>query len=307
MSTPEIADSGAELLHDAVDIHIHTAPDIFARNVTAESAARQAKAAGMAAIVVKSHSTDTSARAQLASEAVDFPVFGGVALNHPVGGINHHAVIESARQGGRLVWMPTIGARHFRRLAGGAPMLASVIPADEPGLTVLDGGNLTAAALRVLDAVAEADLTLASGHLAPAETIALFEAARARGIERLIVTHPHVPFVAMSVPEMKALADLGAYLELTDHQPIAERVEVIRAIGVEHCLLSTDGGTVEEPTPVERLRSSVLGLAAAGFSEAEIRYLASSVPLYLVGLGPRPEAGALRSARSEGGAPSDQR
>lgn len=280
---------GDELLRDAVDIHIHTAPDIFARNVTAESAAMQAKAAGMAGIVVKSHSTDTAARAELARDAVGFPVFSGIALNHPVGGLNHHAVIESARQGGRIVWMPTIGARHFRQLAGGAPMLASVIPADEPGLSVLVGDRLTDAALRVLDAVAGAGLTLASGHLSPQETIALFEAARARDIQRLVVTHPHVPFVAMSVAEMKTLAELGAYLEFTDHQPIAERVAIIREVGVAHCLLSTDGGTVEEPTPVQRLRSSVLGLVAAGFSDGDIRYLTSTVPRYLVGLGPRPE------------------
>lgn len=293
MTAPAARVEGGELLRDAVDLHIHTAPDIFRRNVTAESAARQAKAAGMAGIVVKSHSTDTAARAQLAGEAAEFPVFGGIALNYPVGGINHHAVIESARQGGRVVWMPTIAARHFRQLAQGAPMLASVIPADEPGLTVLAGDRLTDAALRVLDAVAGADLTLASGHLAPDETIALFEAARSRGIVRLIVTHPHVPFVAMSVAEMKVLAGMGAYLELTDHQPIAERADVIRTVGVAHCLLSTDGGTVEEPTPLQRLRTSIAGLAAAGLSDDELRYLAGAVPRYLVGLGPRPDAGEL--------------
>ena len=99
----------SELLHDAIDIHIHTAPDIFERNVTAESAAADAMAAGMGAIVVKSHSTDTAARAETASLAIGFPVYGGVALNYPVGGINHHAVIETARQGGKIVWMPTIG------------------------------------------------------------------------------------------------------------------------------------------------------------------------------------------------------
>ena len=293
-STPD------SLLHDAVDIHIHTAPDIFPRNVTAESAAQQAKVAGMAAIVVKSHSTDTSARAALASDAVNFPVFGGVALNYPVGGLNHHAVVESARQGGRIVWMPTISARRFRELAGGAPMLASVIPSDEPGLTVLTGDRLTDEALRVLDAIAVAGLTLASGHLAPTETIALFEAARTRGIERLVVTHPHVPFVAMNIGEMQVLAEMGAYLELTDHQPISERVHVIRAVGVEHCLVSTDGGTVEEPTPVERLRTSTAGLRSAGFSDVEIAYMAGAVPRHLVGLGPRPTLKRTPSAPANG-------
>jgi len=50
----------------------------------------------MAAIVVKSHSTDTAARAQTAREITGFPVFGGVALNYPVGGLNEYAVLETA-------------------------------------------------------------------------------------------------------------------------------------------------------------------------------------------------------------------
>lgn len=278
------------LLRNAIDVHIHTGPDIFERNVTAESAAVEAKEAGMAAIVVKSHSTDTAARAELASKATGFPVFGGVALNYPVGGINHHAVIETARQGGKIVWMPTIGARHFRKLAHGAPMLASVIPPDEPGLTVLEGEKLTPAARRVLEEVATADLTLASGHLAPEETIALFEAARELGIERLIVTHPHVSFVEMNVTDMKYLAGLGAHIELIDEESIADRANVIRAVGVSHCLISTDGGKVSEPTPVRRLQRTLEGLVNEGFSAEEIGIMAGDVPRYLLGLGGRPES-----------------
>jgi hypothetical protein len=51
----------------------------------------------MAAIAVKSHSTDTSAQAETASRRTGFPVVGGVALNYPVGGLNPYAVQESAR------------------------------------------------------------------------------------------------------------------------------------------------------------------------------------------------------------------
>ena len=73
------------LLRGAVDLHIHTAPDIFPRSVDAIEAAEEAKAAGMAAIAVKSHSTDTSSRAETARRRTGFPVVGGVVLNYPVG------------------------------------------------------------------------------------------------------------------------------------------------------------------------------------------------------------------------------
>ncbi len=310
MSNPDERTSAlftpSDLLRNAIDIHIHSAPDIFERNVTAESAAVEASEAGMAAIVVKSHSTDTAARALTASRVTGFPVFGGVALNYPVGGINHHAVIETARQGGKIVWMPTIGARHFRKLAHGAPMLASVIPPDEPGLTVLSGDKLTPAALRVLEAVATADLALASGHLAPEETIVLFEAAREFGIERLIVTHPHVSFVEMSLNHMKYLAGLGAYIELIDEESIADRAEVIRSVGVSHCLISTDGGKVSEPTPVRRLQRTLEGFANEGFSSEDIHHMAGEVPRYLLGLGSRPEARQIAVATADEGVPSER-
>lgn len=86
------------LLKGAIDTHIHTAPDIYPRSVTVVEAAHGARAAGMKAILVKSHCTDTSDRAELASKLTGFAVFGGVTLNYPVGGLNIHAVRESIRR-----------------------------------------------------------------------------------------------------------------------------------------------------------------------------------------------------------------
>ena len=66
------------LLKGAIDTHIHTAPDIYPRSVTVIEAAQGARAAGMKAILVKSHSTDTSDRAEIATKLTGFSVFGGV-------------------------------------------------------------------------------------------------------------------------------------------------------------------------------------------------------------------------------------
>jgi hypothetical protein len=270
-------------LRGAVDLHIHTAPDIFPRNVDAFSAAEAARDAGMAAILVKSHSTDTAARAQMARERVGFPVYGGVAQNYAVGGFNPYAVRESAIQGGRMVWLPTIAARHFIRNSAGAGFLAQAIPPGVEGLTAVDDrGELRPEVLDVLDQVAEHGQTLASGHLEAHETRAVFAAAVERGIERLLVTHPHVSFVHMPAEDQVALADLGAYIEITDHETIEERLEVIARVGAGRCVLSTDGGTVEAPTPVERLTRFVLALREAGIPEADIRTMAATNPSRLL-------------------------
>ena len=239
----------------------------------------------MRAIVVKSHSTDTSARAEMAAEIAQFPVYGAVVLNYAVGGLNEYAVLETARQGGRIVWMPTIGARHFIQHAGNAPMLMRAIP---PGVSVLiisqDGIHLDPPVVRILELMAEHGLVLATGHLEPRESGILVEAAVSRGIKRIIVTHPHEAFVSMPTDDVRHLAGLGAFIEFTDNSPFEQRVAMMRAVGTEHCFISTDGGTVEKPSPVVRLTDYLNALLEAGFSDAEVQHMSASVPAYLLGL-----------------------
>ena len=93
-------------------------------------------------------------------------MFGGVVLNYPVGGLNEYAVLETARQGGRVVRMPTINARHFIENSAEAPMLAKAIPPGVSGLTATKNGRLFAAG-RVLDAIAGHGLTLATATCIP--------------------------------------------------------------------------------------------------------------------------------------------
>jgi Family of unknown function (DUF6282) len=112
------------LLRGTLDIHMHTAPDIYPRSVTVPEAANQAKAAGMGAILVKSHCTDTSDRAELTRRLTGFPVYGGVTLNYSVGGLNVHAVREAIRQGGldaqhQRPMLPAACRHHS--LSGGSP------------------------------------------------------------------------------------------------------------------------------------------------------------------------------------------
>lgn len=68
----------------------------------------QAKEMGMKAIVVKNHFFPTAARAQLATSVADFPVYGGIALNLTVGGLNPHAVDFALKMEAKIVWLPTL-------------------------------------------------------------------------------------------------------------------------------------------------------------------------------------------------------
>ena len=102
-----------ELLEGAVDIHIHSAPDIYTRILNDIELALQAQEMGMKAILVKNHFTETAGRARLATDVTGFMVFGGIALNFSVGGINPHAVRAALKLGAKTVWMPTLHSRKF--------------------------------------------------------------------------------------------------------------------------------------------------------------------------------------------------
>jgi len=288
---PEPSVTSVNVLAGAVDLHMHTAPDIYPRSVTTYQAAVQARDAGMAAIVVKSHSTDTASRAELVRKLTGFPVWGGVALNYSVGGINPHAVVETARQGGRIVWMPTTSARNFLAHADNVPTLREKSPLSSEGLVASNDGRLLPEAIEVIQVAATNDLVLASGHLAPDETVLFFEAAVERGVKRLSVTHPHADFIGMSVDQMHHLAQLGALHEMhyafvtsavSPPQRLADLATLIRQVGVQHCYLATDGGQAVNPPPVEMLRLFIEGLKELGFSEEELIYMTRQAPAGLL-------------------------
>ena len=64
------AQQPASDLRGAIDMHVHTAPDSRARSLDALEAARQAKASGMRAIVLKNHYEFTSGWAYLVRKEV---------------------------------------------------------------------------------------------------------------------------------------------------------------------------------------------------------------------------------------------
>lgn len=282
------------LLRGAIDTHIHTAPDIYPRSVTVVEAAKNARAAGMRAILVKSHCTDTSDRAELASKLTDFPVYGGVTLNYPVGGLNIHAVRESIRQGGKQIWMPSTSARSFMEEAESVPTLAKSLPLGVNGMTILqEDGQLLPEVPPILALIAEADIALASSHVYPAEALVLVKAAREAGIKRITITHPHADFLAYTVEQMIELGQMGALLEfhyafatkaVRDPVPVSEFAKTIRIIGPEHCILATDGGQAINPPPHEALRLFIAGILEAGFSDDEIQTMTVCNPSWILGL-----------------------
>lgn len=281
------------LLQGAIDAHIHTAPDVFGRSVDDIQAASQAKAAGMSGIVIKNHFTLTADRARAASEQVGFPVYGSVVLNYYVGGFNPHAVDAAIRFGAKEIWMPTLTAQKHLEMSRYAGHVDKQMGSDG-GLTALDdNGELKQEVMVILEKIARADVALGTAHLSPHESLILVKAARDAGVSKIIVTHPEASFVGMTVPEMKELAGLGAFLEFdyahfTDTMPSpttpAATAQTIREIGAEHCIMATDGGQDNNPPPVEMMRLYIAAMLEQGISPEEIRTMVYANPRIALGV-----------------------
>jgi Family of unknown function (DUF6282) len=195
---------------DMVDLHAHAAPSLLPRHGNEVQTVAAEHAVGFSTVVLKSHEGSTVERAATVGKD---GVYGGIVLNSPVGGANPDAVEVAARLGGRVVWMPTVSSATHK--AGATSPELNVHHGFELSLVeVFDGDRLLPAWHDVLDVVAAHDLVLASGHLAADETVRLFREAARRGVHRLLVNHPKMPFLGWHDDAATELRLLGAHLEL---------------------------------------------------------------------------------------------
>jgi hypothetical protein len=273
---------GLSLLPDylvgAVDLHVHSAPDVDKRRFDDLELARAAKDAGVGAVLIKSHQNSTVERAWLVSQCVPgIRVYGGLVLNETVGGLNPAAVRLALELGARQVWMPTRSARNHRQYH------------DQPGgITILDEqGKLLPAVEEILVALAASDCILGTGHLSPQETSVLIEAAQKLGVSKILVTHPEWGPTYHSWEAQKELATRGGVFfercfvsttHLCGCVPFETIERAIIETGVERTILSTDLGQPETPPPAEGLRLYAERLRSTGFSVDQIRTMMQANP-----------------------------
>jgi len=274
-----------------IDFHNHNAPDVFGRAVDDDEAAQLYMARKMEAIVLKNHVALTADRAWLVRKHnPGIKAFGGVALNGPAGGINPEAVQWMWRmQGGygRVVWLPTFDADNHVKHFKDAPEGIKVVGPDGKALPALR---------EVLKVCAQQKLVLCTGHASPTEVLAIAEAARDAGCDRIVVTHAEFEVVNMSVEQMKKAASMGAKLEIDAMGPLMgpnahlpwmrhwrqvtykESAEHVKAIGAENFVLGTDLGQTGNPSQPDGYAMLVAGLMAEGITKEQIKTMGREVP-----------------------------
>ena len=270
----------------AIDLHAHSDPDSYPRSWDGFEVAKLAQERGMRGVVLKNHWTETAGLAYLARKYATpgFEVFGAVSLDTPVGGVNPQAVrymADVVGHLGRIVWMPTHDSEPEVK-AG---------KENRPFVAVSRNGQLLPEVLEVLSVIAQNDLTLATGHVTPAEAFLIMREAKKRGVQRMIVTHPLLGLGgAMTIEQLQEAAKLGAYIEFTAGTVSragagtgARASTSIRKVGPAMCFVASDSGLPGNNHP-DALALAAKALRAAGFTEKELNMMFKDNPAKLVKL-----------------------
>ncbi|MBX5466572.1 MAG: cytosolic protein [Firmicutes bacterium] len=285
----------------AVDLHVHSGPDVLPRKMDDLALARRVAEEGMGGFVLKSHHVPTADRATLVRQLhPGVLAVGSLTLNNFVGGINPQAVEVAALLGARVVWFPTVDAQNEADHLGQVPPEKKPYWASlqeqwlaegrlRPPIQVLDeAGQVRPEVRTVLEVLRDRDLVLATGHLNPREILAVVREAVALRVRRIVITHVDFPTVNLPLDLQRELAQMGAFLEHCFTTPETGKVtwesvfHAVRQTGPERNVLSTDLGQPRALHPVDGMAAFIRRFAEAGFAVHEIRRMTVENPRSLV-------------------------
>jgi Family of unknown function (DUF6282) len=280
-----------------IDMHVHSHPDVFGRNMDDIDVATLAKAKGMRGIVIKNHVSETASRAALVMKVVPgIEVFGGIVLNKAVGGVNPDAVEWMHRvygSRGKIVWLPTFESdKHVKTLS----------KPDARGLVVAPGGQVTPEMEAILKIIARENLVLATGHVHPEEIIAVVRRGRELGVKNMLITHGFTNVPGLTMAQAKQVADMGAVIEVCFLQflagpnaPLAflthwtqinakNVAQAVKEIGAKSLVVSSDLGQSANMTHPDGIEAAIAALRKESISDADIDLMMRKNPARLLGL-----------------------
>ncbi|MDX2201493.1 MAG: DUF6282 family protein [Hyphomicrobiaceae bacterium] len=280
-----------------IDMHVHSHPDVFGRNMDDIDVAQLAKARGMRGIVLKNHVAETASRAALVMKVVPgIEVFGGIALNRAVGGVNPDAVEWMHRTyGGRgkMVWLPTFESdKHAKTFS----------KPDATGLVVAPGGKVTPEMEAVLKIIARENLILATGHIHPEEVIAVVKKGKELGVKNMLVTHGLTSVPGLTMQQAKEVVAMGGVIEVCFLQFLAgpnaplpflthwtqinakHVAQAVKEFGAQGVLISSDLGQSGNMVHPDGLEAAIAALKKEGVSDADIDIMLRKNPARLLGL-----------------------
>jgi hypothetical protein len=292
-----------KLLKEAFDIHVHCAPDVVPRAQDMIQLSRSAAEVGMSGMLMKDHNTSTIGRVYTMNKLSpsSFRFYSSLVLNDSVGGLNPIALESALRSGTDMVFFPTYSARgHAETIEPGCQPSNFLRPnSQRKGISILDAnGRLKAVCETILKLIAHYNAVLATGHISPKESLALLRAAHKNSVQRMVVTHASWHLTSMSLEQQREAVSYGAFIEhcfyaVTESCSKAllleDVKEQIRELGIEHVILSSDFGQVENGPVVEGFLYYLTKMVDLGFNPEELRVMILENPRYLLAERVRPE------------------
>ena len=280
-----------------LDLHVHSHPDVFGRNMDDIDVAQLAKSRGMRGIVLKNHISETASRAALVMKVVPgIEVFGGIVLNSAVGGVNPSAVEWVHRMyGGRgkVVWLPTFESdKHVKTFSG----------PNAKGLTVAPNGQVSPEMEAILKIIARENLVLATGHVHPEEIIAVVRKGHELGVRNMLITHGLTNVPGLTMAQAKEVVDMGAMIEICFLQFLAgpnaplpflthwtqinakHVAQAAKELGAKSIVVSSDLGQSSNMTHPDGIEAAFAAIKKEGVADADIDLMLRKNPARLLGL-----------------------
>lgn len=300
-----IADS---LLIGGIDMHCHGYPETsleVPNRFSDEETVRMMRDAGMGGVVFHSHFWPPITTSYSLNKLYpDFQVFSSITLNPSSGGVNLWAVEAAAKQGTRVVCLPTWGARNDLELKTVSARICAQVPSLLPfstanGFYAIDEkNNVIPVVLELLDYLKEQEMVLFTGHLSPQESLAIAKAAKDIGFSKLVLNHPDAGSVRADFEQVAAMAEQGAYIELCalGLSPVHHRItpqklkEIVHRVGAAKCILTTGYSFEWSASAPEQMRLLVSCLLLAGVGKDEVALMIRENPRFLLGIHDKPNA-----------------
>jgi hypothetical protein len=292
-------------LKGVVDLHVYCLPCVYMRLFDEIEIAKQFRAFGYRAFVSKRHHCCNADSTKLVMKHVPgIKVYGGVVLNWCVGGLNPHAVDAAILLGAKVIWLGNQHAGTLNKKPFYTKYNVHNLPKDHvllarkvkdfmvapPINTIdLDTGELVAEMYDIIDLIAEAgDIILNTCHISYRECEAVVPAAKKAGVDKIMIDHAQ----NFSVEENKKLVEAGAYLEFDvpkDESMHIKVAEMIRQLGVQHCVITSGHGAITHSHPIDAMRHMMMSLRMHGFSEKEVDMMTKETPAKLLSLDEEPK------------------
>ena len=296
----------SDLIAGSVDSHVHCCPHINQRTVSLFDAVRRASAAGQAGLGLMDVFANTSGLAALANLELGHlgvDVFGGVILEPYAGGLSPRVVQTALNMGygtggARFISLPCHNTAYVARSERRSPAYI------ETCLSIPETGPLPEPLPEIIDLCTEADVVFNLGHLSGPEMVRVAELAAERGCRRMLA-----PAGYLTLDEARAIVAAGAMIEYSffvfSHSTSigqtmidAERhrfaladfdvaTQIVREVGPENTVISSDSGAFVLPSPVEAFRCFMAMWQSSGFDNDAVRRMSTTNPAQMFKVRPR--------------------